>query len=274
MNIKEYIESGILEAYIFDALTDEQRAEVEANIALYPELKEEVIALENSLLSLAEATSVQPPAFMQEQIWNALPQDASETRPSSSSVPNKTIELPASPKPAWQRAAIWIALGSSVLLNFMLWSQRNTVTEEQLALQSQMDSVREQQQQLASLISDYRKEMDMMADTNMQTIVMKSIVPGHPMAATVYWNKAKGETYLAMKKLPMPPKGMQYQMWVIQDGKPVSMGVLPNEMADDNTVALLPMSVTNGQAFAISLEKEGGSPTPTAENIYVLGKTS
>lgn len=273
MNIKEYIESGILEAYVLDTLTNEERLQVEANIAMYPELKEEVLAIEESLLQLAVATSVEPPVPMQAQIWNALqPEKVADTPP----VAPKTIEfLPPQPaKWTWQRAAIWVALVGSVMMNMMLWLQRNRMDEERLALQEQMDTVRQQQQYLATLINDYRREMEMMADTNMQTIVMKSIVPGHPMAATVYWNKDKGAAYLAMKKMPPPPEGMQYQVWVIQDGNPVSMGVLPNEMADNNIMAELPVEVTEGQAFAISLEKAGGSLTPTAENIYVLGKAS
>lgn len=274
MNIKEYIESGILEAYVLDALSKEERMEVQANIAKYPELLAEVQSIEDSLLQLADATSVTPPAHLQAQIWNTLQSEANPAH-IAASVPPKTIEFnPPQSNFSWQRAAVWVALIGSVLLNFMLWSQRNALTEDRLALQQQMDTVKKQQQFLAGLMNDYRNEMDMMADSNVQTIVMKSIQPGHPMAATVYWNKAKGETYLAMKKLPMPPKGMQYQMWVIQDGKPVSMGVLSNDMLANNTVARLPMDITNGQAFAISLEKEGGSPTPTAENIYVLGKAS
>ena len=72
--------------------------------------------------------------------------------------------------------------------------------------------------------------------------------------------------------LPQPPKGMQYQLWVMQDGKPVDMGVLPNSIANTPAMQKVNMSVTSGQAFAISLEKEGGSPTPTMQNIYVMGK--
>ena len=30
-------------------------------------------------------------------------------------------------------------------------------------------------------------------------------------------------------------------------------------------------SVENPQAFAITLEKEGGNPTPTMEEMYVMG---
>jgi len=68
--------------------------------------------------------------------------------------------------------------------------------------------------------------------------------------------------------------GKQYQMWVIQDGKPVSMGVIPDELVIQGGMTKLEMQVTNGQAFAISLEKTGGSPVPTMEQIQVLGKAS
>ena len=64
--------------------------------------------------------------------------------------------------------------------------------------------------------------------------------------------------------MPMPEKGKQYQLWVIQDGKPVSMGVIDNNLvANAGMMYKIPMQVKGGQAFAISLEKEGGNPTPT-----------
>jgi len=94
------------------------------------------------------------------------------------------------------------------------------------------------------------------------------------MAATIYWSKDKGEAYLAVDKLPEPPKGMQYQLWVIQGGKPVDMGVLPNSLIAASSMQKVSKQVMSGEAFAISLEKEGGSPVPTMENIYVMGKPS
>jgi anti-sigma-K factor RskA len=289
VDIKEYIESGILEAYILGALPNEERLQVEADIARYPELAAEAAAIEDGMRLFAESTPVQPPAHLQEQIWNAIASNAptvdvinaptvdkDNTPTVDKAEPSKVVPFPAPAKKqyGWQMAAAVAALVGSVLLNVILWSQRSKMQENQVALQQQLDTVLEKQRSLASLLDERKKENEMMADSSMQMIVMKSIQPGHPMAATIYWNKAKGETYLTMKKLPMPPQGMQYQMWVIQDGKPVSMGVIDNNMVENEVVARLPMEVTNGQAFAISLEKEGGSPTPTAENIYVLGKAS
>ncbi len=278
MNTQEYIESGILEAYVLGALSAEEQTEVAANIAMYPELAAEVEAIELAMQQFAEAGAQEPPAHLQDQIWNAI-QANSDTVPlqkkeiAREPQPAKTIPFNPAPvhgaRSVWQRAAVWAAVGVSVVTNFVLLSQRNKVTNDQVVMQRSMDSLQQKQQVLAQLMDNAAKEKEMMADSAMQTVVMKSMKPGHPMAATIYWNKVNGETYLSMKKLPMPPQCMQYQMWVIQDGKPVSMGVLSSEIVENAIVSKLPMNVSGGQAFAISLEKEGGNPTPT--EVYVLG---
>lgn len=268
MDIKEYIESGILEAYALGALSEKERTDVEAAIALNPELADELAAIEESMQRFAEAGAQEPPAFMQEKIWNAI--QAQNPVPAPKIIPLKAGT--ATSTPAWQRAAMLIALVGSMVVNFIFWAQRNTMYEEQVAMQQRVDSLNKQQQTLALQLQHYNKVNEMMADTAMQTIVMQSMVKGHPMAATVYWSKEKGDAYLTANSLPMPPTGMQYQMWVIQDGKPVSMGTLPNEIVDNTSMQKLAMNVKAGQAFAISLEKEGGNPTPTT--VYVLGKIS
>lgn len=272
MNIHEYIESGILEAYVLDALSQEEHAEVANNVALYPELATEVKAIEERMFAIAQQDAVAPPDYLQDQIWNTIVHQ-------SNAAPNQTFEEnehkiialpPTVEKPMWQRAAVWAALLVSVLTNFILLSQRNTISYNQEIATKQLDSIKQQQIILALALENYAKEKDMLADTAIQAVLMKTALPGHPMAATIYWSKANGDVYLAMQKLPMPPSGMQYQMWYIQDGKPVSMGVIPNEMIATGAVKKLPMQVMASQAFAISLEKEGGSPTPTS--VQVVGK--
>lgn len=169
-------------------------------------------------------------------------------------------------------AAMWILLLGSVMMNILQLGNRSRLESEQASLAQRLDTMQASQSRLAQVIDKYRSEREMMADSMVETVVMKSMQPGHPMAATVYWDKAKKETWVAMKKLPPPPSGMQYQMWVIQDGKPVSMGVLPDDMVADGTAMHLPMEIASSQAFAISLEKEGGNPTPT--QVMVLGKVA
>ncbi len=272
MNTSEYIESGILEAYALGALSTEQAKQVEADIALHTELKEELQAIENAMQSFTTVFAKELPAGLDNKIWGAL-QYASANAGNVQAVPKVIPFTPEYRKPAqWRYAAIWAGLIGSVALNAFLWADRNKENTENNALSYKIDHIQSDQKQLADLVSAYEKNKIMMADTGMQTIVMHTMQPGHPMAATLYWSKAKGEAYVNVDGLPAPPKGMQYQLWVMQDGKPVNMGVLPNSMASTPAMQKVGMSVTNGQAFAISLEKEGGSPTPTMQNIYVMGK--
>lgn len=273
MNIKEYIESGILEAYVLGALSEEELAKVEADIAMYPELEAERQAIEEAMFNFANEQAITPPASMQDEIWNAInPTSATAQDVPPSSTP-KTVPLDskdiAAPRPGWQRAAIWAAVLVSVLTNFMLLSQRNKGKEELQAMTSRLDSMVAQQELLAA---EFKKQNDILTNPAMQTVIMRK--DGDTNAAgMVYWNKQTGEAYLAFNNMQLPPQGKQYQLWVIQDGKPVDMGVIPNELvSSDGKMQRINMQVSSGQAFAISLEKEGGNPTPT--EVYMVGAIS
>lgn len=274
MNTAEYIASGILEAYVMGALPPKEMRDVAATVTQHPELAAEVAAIEDALI---RSSSEPLPKGMEDQIWSAIEVTKANvglTEPETPTPTSRTINFqPEYRKPRqWQLAAAVAALVASAALNVYLWNQGGKNTAESAALASRMDSLAVQQKQLALQVDKYRKAKEMMADTAMQTIVMHTVVKGHPMAATVYWSKEKSEAYVSVDGLPAPPPGMQYQLWVMMDGKPVDMGVLPNDMANTPSIMKLDRPVTGGQAFAISLEKAGGSPTPTMDNIYVMGK--
>ncbi len=285
MDEQSYIESGILEAYVLGALTPQEMNAVAAEIAANPVYAAEVRAIEESLYHIAKDAAKVPPAEMKEGIWNSI------KAASPQSFKDATRETNGNVRPMfgggsgrskmvhWERAALLVLLLGSVVLNLYFWNQNKDLKQEQLVLvqsenimHARFDSLETQQVHMQASLQNYQQEHELLADTNIKAIVMKAATPGTPMAATVYWNKTNGESYLAVQKMPPPPAGMQYQMWVIQDGKPVSMGVINSDAALQGDVNLLPMRVLNGQAFAISLEKTGGSETPT--EVKVVGAIS
>ncbi len=75
MDIQEYIASGILELYASRSLPPQEEAEVERMAALYPEVKEELDAIVETLESYAKLHAVEPPAHLKEKILSqfALP---------------------------------------------------------------------------------------------------------------------------------------------------------------------------------------------------------
>ncbi len=89
--------------------------------------------------------------------------------------------------------------------------------------------------------------------------------------ATVYWDSRSKDVYLLVNNLPKPASQKQYQLWAIVDGKPVDAGMVDLSGSQDNMLLKM-RNIPEAQAFAITLEKEGGSPSPTMEAMYVLGK--
>ena len=72
MNIEEYIASGILEEFVFGQLDELECAAVLAIAEQHPEIKREIDEIERSLEVFARAHTVEPPAGLEEQIFNAI----------------------------------------------------------------------------------------------------------------------------------------------------------------------------------------------------------
>ena len=72
MNIKEYISSGILEAYVLGDLSEQEMAEVQKNIAQYPELKAELARVEEVQEKLLMAAAIEPRAAVKAAIFEQV----------------------------------------------------------------------------------------------------------------------------------------------------------------------------------------------------------
>lgn len=68
MTAKDYIESGILELFVYGTLSEAENIEVNAAIAKYPEVKAEVEKIEHTLISLAEQSAPSVSA----NVWNTI----------------------------------------------------------------------------------------------------------------------------------------------------------------------------------------------------------
>ncbi len=69
----------------------------------------------------------------------------------------------------------------------------------------------------------------------------------------------------------MPVQDKQYQLWAIVDGHPVDAGIF--DMDKDLSFVKL-KTIPKAEAFAITLEKKGGSITPNMDAMYVMGKVT
>lgn len=85
----------------------------------------------------------------------------------------------------------------------------------------------------------------------------------------VYWNPDQQKVYVDAGQLPAPPAGKQYQLWALAGGQPVDAGMLQVNR-QPGLQQMKPVGAA--QAFAVTLEPEGGSASPTLEQLYVMGE--
>lgn len=168
-------------------------------------------------------------------------------------------------------SAAVILLLLSTALNFYFFDKYKSSANQYEQLLSSQTELASHNQVLQTKLLDYEKAMGHMNDPNMAIVKM----PGNPKGpdpaslTTVYWDTVSRDVYLVVNQLPHPSADQQYQLWALVDGKPVDAGVFDIKEGP----GLLKMkNIPKAQAFAITLEKKGGSSAPTMTKLYVLGK--
>ncbi|MEO6284711.1 MAG: anti-sigma factor [Dyadobacter sp.] len=303
MNIQAYIESGILEEYVLGTVSPQEKQEVECMSHIYPEIKEELLRTESALEEYALKHQTSPPASLKESIFAKMNfdslEDIDDTQADELTIGNADniiqLETPTiisqpvnteEPKiiedvfdrvetreviPFWAK----LAVAAAVLLGlFAGWSAVQMTeykgSNEQLA--AEMNEVKTEMAGLKQGF-DYNHSLAGLYQNPSYKVVKMAGMPKSPESAvSAFWNQQTNEVYVDVQKLPAAPTGKQYQLWTIVDGKPVDVGMLDSQFS--GKVLKMKETKPGAVAFAITLEKEGGVPSPTMEEMYVMGKVS
>ncbi len=257
MNIQDYISSGIVETYVLGLASGEERKEFEQLCLQYPELVEARTAFELVLEKQAMENAIAPAANLKAKIWD-------EIKPADNQA--KVIHMAEVPlrKTNWWKyaaAACILLLAGSVYMNLNL-SQKNT------KLQAQYDSTKSE---LTIVKADIEKITN--GNPAMKMASLKG-TPDAPAAyTTVFWDSTAHDVYLMVNNLPAPPGDMQYQLWAIEDGQPVDLGMVADEyFIKKERLLLKAKNARKAQAFAITLEKKGRADVSKPEGkMYVVG---
>ena len=269
MDIQAYIQSGIIETYVLGLASAEEAIELETLQLQYPEVGEAVGEFSQLIEQEMMRNAIAPPAGVKEKIMAAirseqgvtpvvaLPHDAEKT------VSSKAFNT-------WRMlaAASVILFFVSAGLNFYLYNQYNQKNSAYQALLTERNSLQANNQIFQTRLQEWQKITQVITDPAMTVVKMPGTPGKEQNLATVYWNTKNKAVYVVANKLPRPPKGKQFQLWALVNGKPVDAGML--DPACEGVCRA--KDITTAQAFAITLEKEGGSPTPTMQQLYVLGK--
>ncbi|MGC4022365.1 MAG: anti-sigma factor [Cyclobacteriaceae bacterium] len=262
MNIKEYISSGILEAYALGELDDIARIEVEKNLVQYAELREELSKIEETQEALLMKLAVTPPSSVKSKLMQSV-------QPKG-----KVVSLENSSVVVWKyatAASIVVALG----LGYLAYDYRGRWKNSEVALNeliAQNRQVAQDYNRVNLRLDKIESDLKIMDNPAFTKVVMKG-TPNAPQAmASVYWNDNTKEIFLSIQNLRELSQEKQYQLWAEIDGKMVDAGVFDGNVS--GLIKMKEMAKQNVTVFAVTIEPRGGKPTPTVETIQMAGSVS
>ena len=226
-------------AYAVDALDDIERARFEQHLAECAECRAEVASLQETSGLLAELTLTEPPAGLRDRVLA----DITTVRP----LPPLTSQTAGAARPRRRSRLVAVAAAAAVIGALGIggaitqpWNDDSSQTSPSAA------------DQVLSAPDAKSTSLDFDGGAT----------------ATVTHSDLVGKAVIETAKMPPPPDGMVYQLWLEQPTSGmVSAGVMP--VKADQTV-MLEGDAATANAAGITIEPEGGSDHPTSDPIALF----
>lgn len=286
LNIKEYIQSGVLELYAAGALSVEETREVEAMAAKYAEVQTELTAIQDALVSYSASFKKNPKPELRRAVLDKIDEIEGVRNSNILSITDTpkneiTIDKTGSgslnyaQKPAgfnYLMAAVWIFLVLNVIGNIYFFTRLKNTEEQMTSVINESNKMKLEYEKIKLDMEKKSTDMKMVMNRSNKVIDLKGMEIAPQSFATVYWNPNSKQVMLNVDNLPMPPSDKQYQLWALKDGKPIDAGVFDMKPGQDGDMHMMPVTIADADAFAVTLEKKGGNSAPTLTQLYVMGK--
>lgn len=244
MNVHEEF-AGDLALHALGTLDATERTPLQKHLDECADCRHELELMRGDMALLAlSAAGPHPPQRSKQRLMDAISRE-----------PKRVVK----PKRwAWLAPMPWLAAAGLAIVAANFWRQ-NTDLKSQLA---QLESdVAHQQIQL-------EKAREIVAtltapDAQVVTVVEMNKLP-QPQGKAIYMRN-RGSLIFVANNIPAVPSQKMYELWLIpMQGAPIPAGMFKPDARGSATLVNPPLPVgVEAKAFAITMEPEQGSPTPT-----------
>lgn len=302
MDLKEYISSGVLELYAAGALSEAEAREVEAMAAKHIEVQRELDSIQSALTGYAGAYRKNPRPELRQEILDKIEGmdemsnliymqnqgdmknlgDSAQNSVPPAVHPNAQSNVsPNTQQPQYYErsssyrflmAAVWVFLALNIIGNIYFFTKLRSTEEQMANVTNENTKIKTEYEKIKNDMDKKSVDIKMVMNRQNKIVDMKGMEIAPHSFATVYWNPNTKQVMLNVDNLPMPPTDKQYQLWALKDGKPIDAGVFDMKPGAGGDMHMMPVNIADADAFAVTLEKKGGSPTPDLTQLYVMGK--
>jgi len=273
VEVNNIISSGLLELYAAGLASQDEAAQVQQWVQQYPEVADELAAIEASLAMYAQANALQPDASVKEKLFERINEgDTAKVIPLSSSQESqlKVVMIPS----AWKNvaaAAIVLLIGSTIF-NIVQFNKSKSVNEELAQTRQQAAALAQEKKQLEDEQRDINRYVETARNKYSQSVSVTGLNAADS-SAKIFWMKNTGDVFVDPANLPALPADKQYELWAIVDGAPVNAGIIINTEKGTYRVQQMKAfgSAVKVQAFAVSVEPKSATPAVTPTVVYAVG---
>ena len=252
MNKAEVISQGYLEAYLTEDLNQADSSEVETLLS-DPDVTKEYLKIQHLLENLSFQYAKEPSPVLKRLILNEVSKDMD----SSTRVRNNGLKL--------MMAASIVMVLSSMFLAFHFWNKWRNTDVELSSLMAKNMMMAEQLNRVNDELGTVQNNLAILVSPEFSRIIMNGTENAPDAKAVIYWNSGKEKVFLHASALATLSQNQQYQLWALVDGKPVDAGVFD---VTNNTFIQM-KDIGKADAFAVTVEKRGGSLAPTLSTLQV-----
>lgn len=242
-----------LALYALGSLEGDEKVSLKKHLESCASCRRELEELRGSAALLAlSASGPRPPARSKSRLMDAI---AKESR-----------AHPKYPRPRWWSALGWAAAAAMMIFALLIWNQdqRLKTNNSRLATLSSQQRVE---------LENARRVVDTLtaSDALRVTVLPVGLKTPPPEGKAIYSRQHNGLIFTASNLHPLPAQ-KSYELWLIPiTGSPIPAGVFKPDAHGSATVVNPPLPAgVEAKAFAITIEPETGSATPT-KPIIMMG---
>ncbi len=244
-----------LALHALNALQGEDRVRLEAHLAACSSCRRELEQLraDSALLALS-AAGPRPPQRSRQRLLDAIAKE--------SPTPNSA---PTAARRSWWPVLGWAAAAAILVFTLSLWKENAT-------LKASLSGAQSESARNARELDDLRRIAAPIISPEAQHITLVSAkTPPQPQGKAFYLRNRNSLVFLANNMPPLPPQ-KAYELWLIPTtGAPIPAGLFKPDSHGSASLVNPPLPAgVAAKAFAITVENESGSPTPTTP-ILMMG---
>ena len=248
-DIKEFLETSLLEEYVMGVIDPDQIPKVEHYINSYPEVKSAFDTLQENIEMLASQVAQTPPAGTRERIMKSL----DDTGP---------IQLKPSSRrwPGLLAASLALLLG---LASLFLYQQNRDLSDQVDTLEQDYNILQENCEEYQILYAQREANWKMLADPSTKVLALSGNEKASALETVAYWNETDESSYLRILSFPEMSTDQCLQLWADVNGEMISVAILEDR---GDEIISIPFKA-NATSLNITIEPEGGSEHATVENL-------